>query len=53
MCPVVDFQPVMFYVYVLESKKEKELYIGFTTDLRRRIAEHNSGKNKSTKPYTP
>lgn len=38
----------MFYVYVLESREE-EHYIGFTHDLRKRLYEHNRGKNFSTK----
>ncbi|MBI3290722.1 GIY-YIG nuclease family protein [Candidatus Falkowbacteria bacterium] len=44
---------VFYYVYVLESEKHKELYIGYTRDLRFRIKEHNQGLNKSTKPYRP
>jgi len=43
----------MFYVYVLQSKKDEELYIGYTTDLKRRIVEHNEGLNLSTKRYRP
>lgn len=43
----------MFYVYVLRSKKDKQLYIGYTNDLKRRIEEHNSGKNTSTKYRRP
>jgi len=43
----------MFYNYVLQSKKNSSLYIGYTTDLRKRIKEHNQGLNKSTKPYRP
>jgi len=29
------------------------LYTGYTSDLRRRLAEHNSGKSKSTKGREP
>ena len=43
----------MYYVYIIESKKEKELYIGYTSNLQKRIKEHNSGKSKSTKRYMP
>lgn len=39
----------MFYVYVLQNKKNDDLYTGFTSDLKRRITEHNQGKNFSTK----
>ena len=43
----------MYYVYVIESKKDGRLYVGFTENLERRISEHNSGKTKSTKGYVP
>lgn len=43
----------MFYVYILCSKKDKELYIGSTNDLKKRVEEHNSGKVSSTKPRIP
>ena len=39
----------MFYTYLLRSKKDNGLYIGSTNDLRRRIKEHNSRLNESTK----
>ncbi|MEK7599233.1 MAG: GIY-YIG nuclease family protein [Patescibacteria group bacterium] len=43
----------MFYVYVLQSLKDCKLYIGYSDDLKRRVQEHNSGKNKSTKHRKP
>jgi putative endonuclease len=43
----------MYYVYVLSSVRSKNLYIGFTTNLKRRFAEHNNKLVKSTKPYAP
>ena len=43
----------MFYVYVLKSEKDGKLYIGYTTDLRRRFSEHNDKLNKSTKSRAP
>ena len=43
----------MFFVYVIKSVKDGRLYKGFTTDLERRLSDHNSGKNKSTAPYKP
>ena len=33
----------MFYVYVLHSELDQGLYIGFSADLRRRIAQNKSG----------
>ena len=43
----------MFYTYVIQSKKGEEFYIGYTTDLKKRIIEHNQGLNLSTKRYRP
>jgi putative endonuclease len=43
----------MFYVYVLKSSKDEELYIGSTNDLKRRIKEHQNGKSFSTKLRRP
>jgi len=43
----------MFYVYVLKSKKDHDLYIGYTKDLKKRFKEHNDGENKSTKHRVP
>lgn len=44
----------MYYVYVLQSiKKTDWLYKGSTSDLKRRLKQHNAGKNFSTAPYAP
>lgn len=43
----------MFYVYVLKSKKDKRFYIGFTSNLKKRIHEHNTGLVFSTKLRIP
>ncbi len=43
----------MQYVYVIRSTKDSELYIGSTNDLKRRLNEHNNGKNFSTAPRAP
>ena len=43
----------MYYVYILYSLKDKKFYKGFTTDLKRRIEQHNSGKNRSTSYRRP
>ncbi len=43
----------MYYVYVLKSKKDASLYIGYTSNLKRRFEEHNSEKNISTKHKAP
>jgi hypothetical protein len=36
--------PIMFYLYILKSKKDSEMYIGSTNDLKKRLLGHNSGK---------
>lgn len=43
----------MYFVYIIKSKNNHSLYIGTTTNLIRRIKEHNSGENFSTKRYIP
>lgn len=43
----------MFYVYVMQSRKDKKLYTGYTNDLRRRFSEHNEKVNRSTKSRAP
>ncbi|MCK4809525.1 MAG: GIY-YIG nuclease family protein [Candidatus Omnitrophica bacterium] len=43
----------MYYVYILQSLKDKKLYIGFTVDLRKRLKEHNDGLSFSTKGRRP
>ncbi len=43
----------MEYVYVLQSLKDKKLYIGYTNNLQRRFREHNAGKCEVTKERRP
>jgi putative endonuclease len=43
----------MYYVYVLLSKKDSRFYTGSTSDLRRRIQQHNSGNVESTMNRRP
>lgn len=43
----------MHYVYILKSKKDNQLYIGETSDLKRRFKEHNDGKSEATKHRVP
>jgi putative endonuclease len=44
---------MFYYTYILKSVKNDKLYIGYTSDLRKRVKEHNAGKNISTKPFKP
>ncbi len=43
----------MFYTYVLKSKKDDKLYIGFSSDLKNRLQEHNRGLVEATKGRIP
>src|SRR5947209_1963269 len=43
----------MFYVYVLRSKKDAGLYIGYSADLRRRVALHRQGEARATASRGP
>jgi putative endonuclease len=38
----------MFYVYILRPESDDGFYIGFSTDLRRRLKEHQTGKAFAT-----
>jgi putative endonuclease len=42
-----------YYVYVLRSKNKNFVYVGQTTDLKRRFKEHNNREELSTKHYAP
>lgn len=43
----------MVYVYILKSIGVDRFYVGLSSDLSRRLKEHNSKQVKSTKPYAP
>lgn len=38
----------MHHVYLIQSEPKGKWYIGYTSDLKRRIEEHNNHKNVST-----
>lgn len=40
-------------VYFIKSCIKERYYIGCTTDIEKRLKEHNAGKTKSTKSYIP
>ena len=45
---------IVYYTYVLESiRKPDTRYIGQTSDLRRRLKQHNAGENRSTARHRP
>lgn len=43
----------MYFVYVIKSSKDNNLYIGSTGDVFRRLSEHNAQKVTSTKNRVP
>jgi putative endonuclease len=45
----------VFYVYILYSSKSDRYYIGYTSDVQRRLEEHNDPKrkNKFTTKHIP
>lgn len=43
----------MYYSYILLSSKSHIFYFGSTIDIKNRVALHNAGKVKSTKPHIP
>ena len=42
-----------YCVYVLKSQKDKQLYIGFSGNLKQRLSDHYNGKVDSTSPRRP
>ena len=44
---------MFYYTYILQSEKDNSLYIGYTSDLKKRAKEHNDGKSQATKPFRP
>ncbi len=43
----------MYYAYILKSLKNNKYYIGYSSDVNRRLAEHNKGKSKYSSRYKP
>jgi putative endonuclease len=43
----------MYYTYVLISKKDGNMYTGYTKDLKLRLEQHNKGKVYTTKMRQP
>lgn len=38
----------MYYTYLLENKNDKSWYIGYSSDLKKRLAQHQSGQGATT-----
>ncbi len=44
---------MIYYTYVLKSSIDDKLYIGWTDDLKHRLAKHNSGDVIATRNRRP
>ena len=49
---IIENKPMPYYVYIIECKN-RALYTGITTDLKRRFAEHKSGRGSHYTGYNP
>ncbi|MDQ7815906.1 MAG: GIY-YIG nuclease family protein [Melioribacteraceae bacterium] len=43
----------MYFTYILKSLKDNSFYYGSTSNLEKRLDEHNKGKIKYTKGHLP
>ena len=43
----------MYYIYILKSKLDQKLYTGYTSDLKKRLKDHQMGNVESTKNRRP
>jgi len=43
----------MYFLYVLKSKKNGDFYIGYSSNIEKRVKQHNSRKVRSTKTNIP
>ncbi len=39
----------MYIVYIIQNTQTKQIYMGKTNDLKRRLIEHNSNQQKATR----
>jgi putative endonuclease len=44
---------MFYYTYILKSIKDKEMYTGYTKNLKLRFEQHNKGLVESTKDRRP
>ena len=43
----------IFFVYAIKSDVDGRIYVGFSSDIAKRLVQHNAGKTKSTKGFVP
>jgi putative endonuclease len=45
---------IVYHVYLIKSVNHPEItYVGYTTDIKQRLAKHNSGGSPHTSKYVP
>lgn len=50
----LEMEGDMQYVYLLEnSSADPKRYVGITSDIQRRLSEHNAGKSRHTAKFGP
>lgn len=42
----------MYYVYLLKDLNNEWIYIGYTSNLRKRLKEHEQGKTATTRKFS-
>ena len=47
------YKVTYYFTYILRSEEKGKYYIGSCQNLSERLAKHNKGRVKSTKPYKP
>jgi putative endonuclease len=53
VCGQANGRTNMYFVYILQSLKDKGYYVGLTSNLENRLAYHNAGRVRSTKLRIP
>jgi putative endonuclease len=43
----------MYYIYILQSAKDKRTYVGYSHDIQNRLARHNAGQVPATRNRRP
>lgn len=43
----------MFYVYIIQSRRDRSFYKGFTSDLKKQLVKHNQRGQKYTSTKAP
>jgi len=42
-----------WFVYAIRSRQRNYIYVGLTSNLEKRISQHNDGKGRTTRQYRP